>query len=627
MALIPMSRHSKTLIISLACWSLTCRCAWGAPAIDITRISLEELVAIEVVSASKANDPYFQVPAALFILTAEDIRRSGARSIPDILRTIPGVQVASLDGNKWAVSIRGFASRTANKLLVLVDGRSIYDPLFGGVFWEANGVMLESIERIEVIRGPGGTQWGVNAVNGVINIITKNAHLTQGTFLEAGGGIGESAFIAARQGWRNGDHASRVYAEYTQREASPQDSSAHDAYEMTRAGFRTDRALASRGALLIKGDVYQGSADEFNPIGTGQVNHRGYNLLAKLDFNPPNDNKQNWLQMNYDWFEVDHYTLIEKRHTYAVEYQERVRLGTSRHTLNWGGEYRYTTDRITPIVLSVTPPERGDAIYSVRLVDEIWLVTDRHKLDIGSKVERNDYSGTEIQPSIRYAWYPRRTQTLWASIARAARAPSRLESDIVFPSVRGNPDFDSELLTAYEVGYRLLPRPDLFIATTIFLNDYSRLTTVDNGIITNNMQGQTHGFELAVRARPTPSWGMDLSYSYLDLNLELASGGTNRNQLRNTQGGAPRHQASFHNGWQISPNSNVNFTLRYVDELPALNVDAYAVADLWLAWRFSPHVEWVLTGRNLFDGPHYEQADVAATRVAPSAFLEFILQP
>lgn len=622
-----MSRHLKTVIIRLCLLSIMSHNAHSAPRIDITRISLEELLAIEVVSASKSKEPSFQVPAAIFVLTAEDIRRSGARNIPNILRTIPGVQVANLDGNKWAVSIRGFTTRTANKLLVLVDGRSIYDPFFGGVFWEANDVMLESIERIEVIRGPGGTQWGVNAVNGVINIITKHAQDTQGTYLETGGGTAETAFIDARQGWRSdGGTANRVYAKYTYRNPSPHNSKAQDEYEMARAGFRSDRTLASNGALMVEGDAYQGSADEFDPSGTREVNHRGYNLLAKLDITPPNDKKQNWLQVNYDWFEVDHYFLNEKRHTYAIEYQERVRLGTSRHTLNWGAEYRYTADRIIPALLNVTRLRSSDEIYSVRLVDEIWLVPDRHKLDIGSKVERNDYSGTEIQPSIHYAWYPNNTHTLWASIARTARAPTRAETSIITPNVRGNPAFESELLTAYEVGYRLLPLPDLFIDTTVFFHDYSRLTTVDSGVFTNHMRGNTRGFEFAVRATPTPNWRMDFTYGYLDLNLELVDGGTDNNRRRTTQGGAPRHQASYHNGWRTSPNTSVDLTLRYVDELPALNVDAYAVADLRLGWHVSPQVEWVLVGRNLFDGPHYEQGTLAATRIAPSAFLEVILQ-
>lgn len=627
MALIPMSRYLKIGLVSLAFMSILSRYASGAPQIDITRISLEELIAIQVVSASKSEDPFFRVPAALFVLTAEDIRRSGARNVPDILRIIPGVQVANLDGNKWAVSIRGFATRTANKLLVLIDGRSIYDPFFGGVFWEANDVMLENIERIEVIRGPGGTQWGVNAVNGVINIITKHAHDTQGTYVETGGGNIESGFIDARQGWRSsGGTASRVFAKYTHREPSPQNSNAQDEYKMARAGFRTDSTLASNNALTIKGNTYEGSADEFGPSGPREVNHRGYNLLAKLDLSPNDDKKQNWLQANYDWFEVDHYFLKEKRHTYAMEYQERVRLGTGRHTLNWGAEYRYTADRITPALLDVMQDRRSDETYSVRLVDEIWLVPDRHKLDIGSKVERNDYSGTEIQPSIHYAWYPNTAHTLWASIARTARAPTRAETSIITPNARGNPDFNSELLTAYQVGYRLLPRPDLFIDTAIFFNDYSRLTTIDNGIFTNNMQGDAHGFELAVRATPTPAWRMDFTYSYLDLNLELAAGGTDNNRRRTTQGGAPRHQASYHNGWQTSPHTRVDLTLRYVDELPALNVDAYTVADLRLGWRLSSRVEWVLAGRNLFHGPHYEQPGIAATRVAPSGFVELILQ-
>ncbi len=589
-----------------------------APVLDVKRLTLEELMDIDVYSAARRLEPIQGVPSAVYVLTNEDIRRSRVTSIPEALRLVPGVDVARVDANKWAVSIRGFNTRSANKLLVLVDGRSIYDPLFAGVLWEARDVMLEDVDRIEVIRGPGGTLWGANAVNGVINIITKHARDTQGGLVSAGAGTEERGFGAARYGWRSGDdqHA-RVYAKSFARDTgfSPVANAADDT-RMSQTGFRWDWDKNARDAMRVSGDVFSTAAGERDTATTTQdVDHSGGNLLANWR-RRISDSESMRVQFYYDHIALDNLQIGEKRDTYDFDLQHNF-APTTDHQVVWGLGYRSTRDniRIASGPTTVDPARRTDPTASAFIQDTVALTPDKLQLTVGTKVENNNYTGYEWQPNARLAWTPDMQRTYWAAASRAVRVPSRLEADIVAGGVRLGDNVRAEYVYAYELGGRRLLTPNVWYDVATFYNVYQHLLTREpTAQFSNQMHGQTYGAEVAVRWQAQPGWRIDVAYTYLQMNLKVEG-----SSIGGLQGSAdrsnPNHQLAVRSALDIARHLEVDATLRFVDELRALNVPAYTALDLGVGWFPRRDLELALVGQNLLDSHHPEQAIVNATGV------------
>lgn len=594
--------------------------------IDIKRTNIEQLMQISVTTASR-HEEYLQHSAtAVFVLSREDIRRSHVTSVPEALRLVPGVQVARIDANKWAVSIRGFSSRTANKLLVLVDGRSIYDPLFAGVFWEARDVNLDEIERIEVVRGPGGTLWGANAVNGVINIITRHAGDTLGTQVNIGAGTEERAQAGVRYGWQSGGNSHvRIYADGAGRDTGYSPTGAHDDARLARAGLRADWDR-NKHKILLKTDLYDGIfGTAANPATSGSlpqdVGNQGQSLVLRWTYDYAEDS-QTTLQFWYDRFSYDDYALDEKRQTYDVEFQQAFRWGVI-HRIVWGANHRRTADKIgNGPVISLIPTARRDTLSSLYVQDEVNL-SDRFRLTLGTKLEQNDYSGREWQPNLRIAWLHDENNTFWSSISRAIRSPSRLESDISAPPIAiGSRNFDSEKLVAYEAGYRSRLGTQTWIDTAAFYNVYRDLLSIEGTTLANKLRGESSGVEIAGRWLVDSTWRYDIAYTYLNMELAAEADSTDLSRPALLEGSDPRHQVVVHGAWNSGRNMEVDVTLRYVDRLTALSVPSYFTADVGIGWRPQRNLRISAVGQNLFDRSHPEQSGARSTEVQRGFYLK-----
>ena len=608
----------------------------------LKQLSLEQLMEIEVTSVAKKEQTVWETAAAIYVITQEDIRRTGVTSIPEALRLAPGVTVNRIDANKWSIGVRGFGSRLSRSVLVLIDGRSVYTPLFAGVYWEAQDTFMEDIDRIEVIRGPGGTLWGANAVNGVINIITKSAKETQGLLASAGGGSEEKIFGGLRYGGQIGDDFSyRVYGKGFRRDAqfTPQVRDFDD-WQMGQAGFRTDWAPQKTDRLTIQGDAYGGKTGQrgvisnfsapFSVIFEKDADLSGMNLLGRWS-RASSESSNLALQVYYDRSFRREPSFEELRNTLDLDFQYRFKL-TDHQELTWGLGYRYTrgkTDSVPTIAFS--PKTRADNLFSTFVQDEIVLVQNFLRLTVGSKVEHNDYSGFELQPSARLLWTPAQRHAVWGSISRAVRTPSRVEHDLAliaalsptipsFGRVTGNKSFDAEELLAYELGYRVQPTDRLSVDLAGFYNRYNDLLSLETGssfleppgnlifpfLIENKMKAHVYGAELAADWRWLDWWRWRFAYSHVHINLTKAPGSTDISTEPSTEGSSPHNQFSLTSFIDLSGNLQFDSILRYVDNLPAQNVGPYLNLDLRLGWHATKNLELSLGGQNLLAGHHAE---------------------
>jgi len=610
---------------------------------DVERLAEVRVVAPalqEVVSTvSRQKSTVGKSPAAVYVITNEMIRRSGARSIPEVLRMAPGVQVMKIDSNKWAISIRGFAERFSNKLLVQIDGRSVYTPLFAGVFWDVQDVLLEDVERIEVIRGPGATVWGANAVNGVINIITKSAKNTQGAFVEAGGGT-ERAFTSARAGGQVGDNGwYRAYGKWFERgSGGGQGTSPADDWRSGRGGVRMDFDLDDEMTLTLQGDYYSGESGTQStlaaplPAGLQTLNFdeqvSGGNVLARLGRTIDDDT--NWsLQFYYDRTERElaQVGFSENRNTVDVDFQFRSSPIVD-HSVIWGAGYRYNQDELTngPFFVSVSPAERAYDLVSGFVQDEVTLIDDVLTFTAGSKFEHNDFTGFEFQPSVRLLWTPDERHSIWAAASRAVRTPSRVEDDgrvtlhpvpsgvavppVLYPVYTGSRGFQSEDLMAYEVGIRQQTTDDFAWDLAAFFHDYNDVrgaTTLSPTfalpegpvlplLVNNEGSTQAYGFELSSSWQVDSCWRLFGSYSF----LRTLTDGT-------TDASDPRNQFYVQSSWDVTDRVEFDAIVRYGDALPgAASVGSYTVMDLRMSWEPTDGMEVFVVGRNLLDRDHPE---------------------
>jgi iron complex outermembrane recepter protein len=633
---------------------------------ELIDLSIEQLADLKITSASRIAESLRDTPASVFVITADEIRRSGVTSIPEALRLAPGVEVARRSAYEWSVSIRGFNSDLANKLLVLVDGRSVYSPLFAGVFWDVQDTLLEDVERIEVVSGPGGTLWGSNAVNGVINIITRKSADTQGGYGEVLAGDEERVIGGFRYGGTFGNGvAARAYLKHVERDPSLTLSGddAVDGMEMSRAGFRLDWEAAEADSFTVVGEVFSGETDGiFNdpftigtlPAGTFRdvVDLSGANVLARWQRRLAESGDVQ-LQVLFDRTERDiPNTYDERRDTVDVDFQHYLPIG-SRHDLLWGLTFRDTRDRIrNTLFASFLPPRRTLQRYGVFVQDRIELLPDELHLTVGTKVARNDYSGVEHQPSVRLAWQPDTRQTLWTAVSRAVRTPSRLDEDLLLtvPAaapgipipfyfiVTGNPDFESEELLAYEAGYRVQQGENLSFDVAVYHHDYDRLQTnePDEPIfvfvpplphiivpshLDNNMRGKSYGGTIAANWQALPAWRLRAQYAHLDLDLETTAASLDVTSPA-LAGNSPRHQAAIHSFLDLPRDVAFYAGVRYVDDLPNQAVDDYFAVDVNLAWRFRPNAEVAIAVQNLADGTHPEFEGGTGNLIERSAYLK-----
>ncbi len=583
-------------------------------------LSLEQLANIEVTSVSKRAQRLADVAGSVYVISADDIRRSGATSLPEALRLAPNLQVARADANQYAITARGFNSVLANKLLVLIDGRTVYSPLFSGVFWEAQNVLLEDIERIEVLSGSGGTLYGSNAVNGVINIITRSAADTQGTLLVAGAGNTERVLAARHGGTTDAGTAYRAYIKRTERDHSElaNGTALRDASGMNLAGFRADRIDNGR-QLTLQGDLYE-SRIEQGPSGSRRVS--GLNLLGRWS-QDHGDGTRSQLQAYYDRTERDQPGSIrDTLDTADIDFQH-LSLPRASHALLWGGGYRWQQDNARAVAptLAFRPAERRLDLWNAFVQDEIAL-TDALKLTLGAKLEHNVYTGSEVLPNARLAWNVTPSQLLWAAASRAVRAPSRVDRELFSPAaapfaLAGGSAFVSEVAKVFELGYRGQPTSALSYSVTLYHHDFDRLRSLDaaagGATLNNNFSGQLNGVATWGSLRLSDRWRLNGSVVHQRGKFAARPGTAPIGGVASL-GNDPETRWSLGSAFDLGAGHEIDLMLRHVGALPNGPVPAYTALDARWGWQLRPGVHLSATVRNLGD-PRHPEWGVPANRV------------
>ncbi|MFZ5496057.1 MAG: TonB-dependent receptor plug domain-containing protein [Verrucomicrobiota bacterium] len=584
---------------------------------ELKLLSVEELMELEVTSVSKRPEKLSETASAVQVITGEDVRRAGASSLPEALRLASNLQVAQIDSRQWAISTRGFNGSSANKLLVLMDGRTLYSPLHAAVFWDVQDTLLEDLDRIEVISGPGATQWGANAVNGVINISTKSAKDTPGLLVSAGGGTELRGFGGVRYGGTAapGVHY-RIYGKYFDRAGTDllDGSSGLNDWRMTQGGFRVDWDATADDRLTLQGDVYRGRSGQRT---SDDVQMSGGNLLGRWSRTLSEESG-----FTLQWyFDRTHRhipgTFGEELDTYDLDFQHSF-AASERHDLAWGAGYRLIDDRQHNDypVLAFLPAHVRRELFSIFVQDQITLRPERLHLTLGTKVEHNHYTGFEWQPSVRLAWQPDEQQTVWAAVSRAVRMPSRIDGEFFAPrdppftQLQGNPDFLSEELLACELGYRAQPRPQLALALTLFHHDYDRLRSVERVHaasplpihLGNNQEGTARGVEVTADYQVTGAWRLRVGGTQLRLRLSNKPGSTAPPPTYTD----PEYQFFLRSALDLPGQVEWDATYRVVARITGQRVPAYDELDLRLGWTPSPSWEFSVVGRNLLHRRHGE---------------------
>ncbi|HYG28317.1 MAG TPA: TonB-dependent receptor [Caulobacteraceae bacterium] len=593
--------------------------------VDLSGLSLEELANLEITSVSRRPERISQAAAAVYVLNSEEVRRSGATSLPEVLRLAPNLQVQRVNAADYAISARGFNGfETSNKLLVLIDGRSIYSTLHSGVFWDIRTPPLEDLDRIEVVSGPGGTLFGANAVNGVINVISQSSFDTQGTLLNVGAGD-EDKTLTARQGWRMGENgAGRAYVYAFDRDTSfrADGSDATDDASGVRGGFRTDWTFGAN-TLSGQGEIFRNRL-RTNEDFSGQGTHAdGAHLLARWtrDFAAAG---QLEVQAYYDKVELVEPLLTERNDTYDLHFQHAFSWG-DRHELVWGGGYREAaTELVSGVPGSFLDPQRRTVTLGNVFVQDQIALAEALTLTLGVKYETNNFSGEEILPNARLAWRVGDGHLLWGAVSRASRTPNRIERDLraVVGGVTflGGGDFQSERLTAYELGYRSNPTANTAISVSAFYNDYDNLRTVRPDpatfvpiVFANDAEGRTYGMEAWGSWDVRPRWRLSAGVSTLDKQFELKPGASDISNIASI-GNDPDYQVLLRSQSDITDSIELDLRLRAVGELDRSQVDDYVEADARIGWHVTDNVELAVTGQNLLDDLRLETQDTQRRR-------------
>ena len=595
------------------------------PREDLTELSIEELLHVTVTSVALKSQPITQAPAAIFVLTQEDIRRSGANSIPEALRLVPGLVVARIDSNKWAVSSRSETERFSDDLLVLVDGKTMWSPFVAGTFWETIDTVLEDIDRIEVIRGPGGTLLGANAVNGAIHIITKKAKDTHGALVTIGGGTEERAFTSVRYGGHLGqDFHFRVFGKAFERDRNFNETDPHDDWRMGRGGFRADWDVNPDNVLTLQGNLYTGRAGQLSTIPTliapdftktqaEDVRLQGQDLLLRWGhtFSKQSDLT---LQLYYDRMQREEVSLKERRQTYDLDIRHRFPLFSNQEIL-WGFGFRSTTDDIAPDrTFSADPAHRSLRTIRGLIQDEFRFLNDHLRIAVGAQFLTHSYTGLLIQPTARISWTPNDRHALWAAVNRSNRVPSRLEREGIqreegsgagFSRLLGNPNQRAEDLWGFEAGYRTTLHPSLSLEVSAFYTtERSSPTETEMGAGTeqygNHEHLQSYGGEASLNWQVLPWWRLRPTFSVLRVTNEVPG-----DQIQE-QSGQPAQQATLRSLMNLTETIELDTIYRFVDRISAFGIPGYHNLDMRLGWRPTKAWELSLVGHNLLESHHQE---------------------
>lgn len=638
------------IFIALACAQSSVRAEDASSNLSFEDLSLEQLMQVEVTTVSKKAQKLSDAAAAIFVVNSEDIRRSGATSIPEALRIVPGLHVAKVDGSRWAISSRSGAGLFSNSLLVLIDGRTVYSPLFSGVFWEQPDLLLADVDRIEVIRGPGATLWGANAVNGIINIITKESSKTQGLLATAGYGSELEGTTALRYGGEVGENGNyRLYGKFQNWDNSETLTGAEssDDFDSKQGGFRADFGLGADDNFTLQGDIFDGdggfeasipsvSSPTYSSLLSSRKKWRGGNILGRWTHDV-SESSQTSLQVYYDKSDRKDVVLNHDIDTLDIDFQNTIQFNNNNQTI-WGLGYRRIEDGIENITETVVldPDSRAVKIFSGFIQNETLLADEAISINLGSKFERNDYTGFEFQPNARARWSVTDKSTLWAAASRAVRTPSRVENDadIAFLAtpgtgglanllvIEGSDALNSENLAAYEAGYRYQAAKDLSIDLAVFYDRYDDVTSIEMGTPTpilsssppyvrvpyvydNMVNRDVFGGELLVDWEVTDAWKLQASYSFLKVDVSLDSGSTN---LTGTTGedSDPVNKFTLRSLLNLTDEIEFDGFLRFVDSVPYYSVDSYLELDLRLGWHITDDLEVSILGQNLLDNAHQE---------------------
>jgi iron complex outermembrane receptor protein len=605
---------------------------------DLTELSLEELAGLEVTTVSRKPEALIHTPAAVFVITRQELRRAGATTLASALRLVPGMFALRQDASKWATGIRGVPNRLSRGILVLVDGRSVYTPLFAGTYWEVQDTVLEDVDRIEVIRGPGGTLWGANAVNGIVNIITRRSRDTQGGYAAAAAGT-ELRTVEGRWGGRAGEHGHyRVYAKALDRDPSSHaDGADFDDWWMGRGGFRADWDRPGGATLTVQGEGYAADMGQrttyaiyqppFSVTVDDPAELSGGHLLGRWQGHLGEGALD--VVAYYDRTHRLEPGFGEDRDTGNLDLQYRRDL-PGRQEVAWGLGYRISHgDTSGQPTVAFRPADRTDHIWSGFLQDEVSVVPERLALTVGAKVERNDYSGFEVQPSARVLWTPRVHHAAWAAVSRAVRTPSRLDRDLdltvsvdagqpVFARVVGDAGFMSESVVAYEAGYRFQPGNHLGLDAAVFYDLHRDVFSLEPDAsfredgrivlplrIANGLEGHSAGFELAADVRPRPDWRLQASYAFLDLALRVKPESRDTTQEA-TEDDSPRHKILLRASWTAGSALEIDGFFRRLSAFPSGTVPGHSSLGARVAWRPRPAFELSVVGEDLLSAHHLE---------------------
>lgn len=633
-------------VVSVFLWVLVAGLTWAGSPRDLTELSLEELMNVEVFTVARHEQSLFDVAAAVEVITGEEIRRSGVLRLPEALRLSPGIQIKHIDANKWAIAVRGFNNRFVNKLLVLVDGRSVYSPIFSGVYWEVQDLLLDDIERIEVIRGPGGSLWGANAVNGVINIITRQADQTQGRSAWFAYGPEERGFAAFRQGGHLGQRTFyRIYGKGFRQDALELQSGARaaDAWQMLRGGFRLD-GERRQATWTLSGEAYKGRLSQTMEEGVLQqppyLQHfdfetavAGAYLLGRCIY-PSSATSELRLTGYYDGSTRSDVIAGGTWHTLDLDLQHRFEVSRYQ-TLIWGGEVRSTWDRLEETErFAFDPPSRRYQTLSTFLQSELYFFDARLRLILGTKLEHNTFTGVEMLPNLRWLWTDHQRQTVWGAVSRAVRLPTRAEAEgnylksikplnpspgspLIEMRFQGNPEMKPEELRACELGYRLRPVSKLTLDLAGYYHRYCHHLSIEPKAVLldttasprrlvvfwtagNKISGHTLGAELNAECQVHRRWRLSGGYAYLRMDLKKDPDSQDPGTLE-FLGDNPRHRALLRSQLDLTEKLQLTGTLYYTGRLPLGRAERLATLDLHLSWRLLPSLELSLVGQNLFN--------------------------
>jgi iron complex outermembrane receptor protein len=581
----------------------------------LKKLSIEQLMNVQVTSVSKRPERLSQTASAIQVITQEDIRRSGASSLAEALRLAPNLQVAQVDSRQWAISARGFNGTTANKLLVLIDGRTVYTPLFSGVFWDVQEVPLADIDRIEVISGPGATLWGANAVNGVINVITKDAQDTEGLLVSGGGGTEQRGFGTVRYGGALGSRVrARIYARGFGRDAAalPSGQDSTEDWHLWQGGFRMDWDAATVNRVTLQGDLYDGRVGQ---LSARDIVLSGGNVMAKWS-HTISEKSSLAGQLYYDRTHRDiPGTFGEDLDTYDVDLQHSARLG-ARHDVVWGLGYRLINDRVVNSPgLAFLPAHVTREWFTGFVQDEIALVPNRLHVALGTKIEHNDYTGFEIQPGGRVNWTLSPSATLWTAVSRAIRAPSRIDRELFVPAqppyfLAGGPDFHSEEELAYELGFRH-QQGSLAFSVATFYSRYHGLRSLEKAnptspiVIGNGQDGESFGAEVTADYRVTQRWRLRAGYTELRVHIWPNPGSTDTSRGA-SESQAPDRQFFLQSSVDLPAHLGLDVGFRAIDDINNQLVPAYAELNATLTWQPTSHLDLSLVGQNLLHSRHRE---------------------